>query len=292
MEISHKEYPFKGKFLKIDGLNYHYLDEGSGDPIVMVHGNPTWSFYFRNAVKDLSKNYRTIVPDHIGCGFSDKPDDKNYEFTLERRIDDLEKLLDSLNVKNNITLMVHDWGGMIGMGLAARHPDRIRRLIITNTAAFHLPVGLKFPTTLKICRNKTIGPMIVQGLNAFVRGAARFCVAREKLKPAARAAYMAPYDSWQNRRAVYHFVQDIPLVPTDRSYATVSKVELGLDKFSTVPTLICWGAKDFIFDDKFLDSWRMRFPSAEVCRFADAGHYLFEDAWPDVKPKILAFLAR
>ncbi len=119
------------------GLRYHYIDEGQGPPVVMVHGNPSWSIYYRNLVEALRSTHRCIVPDHIGCGFSDKPDDSNYAYTLSQRIEDLESLLESLNLTEPITLVVHDWGGAIGMGYATRHPEKIARLVILNTAAFH-----------------------------------------------------------------------------------------------------------------------------------------------------------
>ncbi|WP_279384383.1 alpha/beta fold hydrolase [Geotalea toluenoxydans] len=125
MDIT-KHYPFTGNYLDLNGLAYHYLDEGSGDPVVMVHGNPSWSFYYRNLVLALRDRYRCIVPDHMGCGFSDKPDDDRYDYTLPRRVDDLERLLDHLQLSKNVTLVVHDWGGMIGMAYAVRHPERIK----------------------------------------------------------------------------------------------------------------------------------------------------------------------
>ena len=118
-----------GRDWERDGLRQHYLDEGDGAPVVMVHGNPTWSFFYRRLVEALSPTRRCIVPDHIGCGLSDKPDDSRYEYTLERRVDDLEALLDHLGVREDVSLVVHDWGGMIGTSYAARHPDRIRKMV-------------------------------------------------------------------------------------------------------------------------------------------------------------------
>src|SRR5262245_42431913 len=103
-------YPFTGHFLNLNGLRYHYLDEGRGSPIVMLHGNPTWSFYYRNLVIALRDNHRTIVPDHIGCGLSDKPADSQYRYTLSERVSNLERLLEHLDIENDITLVLHDWG--------------------------------------------------------------------------------------------------------------------------------------------------------------------------------------
>ena len=123
------------------GLRLHYIDEGEGEPVIMLHGNPSWSFLYRNLIDSLRGSHRVIVPDHIGCGLSDKPDDSQYAYTLKSRVDDLEALLDHLGLDRELTLVLHDWGGMIGMTYAARHPERIARLVVTNTAAFHLPAA-------------------------------------------------------------------------------------------------------------------------------------------------------
>ena len=283
-------YPFESHFLDLNGLKYHYLDEGSGDPVVMVHGNPSWSFYYRNLVSALKESYRTIVPDHIGCGLSDKPDDSDYPYTLKQRVDDLEALLDNLDIRKNITLVVHDWGGMIGMAYATRHPDRIARLVILNTGAFHLPKMKKLPLSLKICRDTPLGPFLVQGFNAFARGAAMVGCKRNPMKAELKDAYCSPYDSWNNRRATIRFVQDIPLNPGDPGYDIVSGVEAGLEQFSDRPMTICWGEKDFVFDGHFLAEWQRRFPKAEVHTFADCGHYILEDAADEVIPIIKEFL--
>jgi cis-3-alkyl-4-acyloxetan-2-one decarboxylase len=288
---SASDYPFAAHFLDRQGVRYHYLDEGHGDAVVMVHGNPTWSYYYRHLVLALRDTHRCIVPDHIGCGRSDKPGDSRYEYTLKSRVDDLEALLDHLGVQDNITLVLHDWGGMIGMAYASRHPGRVRRLIILNTAGFLLPKGKKLPWQLRIVRNTPLGALLVQGLNAFSRGLVRYAVAKP-LAPAVRAAYLKPYGSWKDRLAVLRFVQDIPLAPGDPSYDLVLSVQEGLHRFREVPMLICWGARDFVFDDDFLAEWQRRFPEAEVHRFADAGHLVLEDAGERIMPLVLDFLRR
>jgi len=284
-------YPFANHFLDRKGLRYHYLDEGRGDPVVMVHGNPSWSFYYRDLVKALRDRYRVIVPDHIGCGLSDKPDDESYSFSLQQRVDDLEALLDHLDVRQRITLVVHDWGGMIGMAYAARHPERIARLVILNTAAFHLPAGKKFPLALKICRDTALGEFLVLKLNMFALMAAKVGCKRNPMSPALRGAYCAPYDVPSNRIATLRFVQDIPLKPGDRGYDLISDVEAGLEQFRRLPMLICWGLKDFVFDRHFLKEWQRRFPDAEVHAFADCGHYILEDAKAEIIPLVEQFLA-
>ena len=287
-----KEYPFTGKHLDLGGLSYHYLDEGEGLPVVMVHGNPSWSFYYRNLVLALRDRYRCIVPDHIGCGFSDKPGDDRYDYTLSRRVDDLEQLLEHLGITENITLVVHDWGGMIGMAYAVRHPERIKRLVILNTGAFHLPKTKPFPLGLRICRDTPFGTLLVRGFNAFSRGASYVGCKRNPMSDELRLLYQRPYDSWKNRIATLRFVQDIPLAPGDRAYDLVSSVGEGIGQFRSLPMLICWGELDFVFDRHFLAEWRQRFPEAEVHSYPDCGHYILEDTKEEVVPLISAFLDR
>lgn len=286
----HPSYPFKSHYLDLNGLKYHYLDEGSGEPVVMVHGNPTWSFYYRNLVTALRNNYHVVAPDHIGCGLSDKPADSYYSFTLQRRVDDLERLLDQLNIRNNITLVLHDWGGMIGMAYASRHPERIARLVILNTAAFPLPEAKPLPLALKICRDTQLGAFLVQSLNAFVLAAARIGCKRNPLNAELRKAYCSPYQNWHDRLAVLRFVQDIPLAPGDSGYELINEVADGLHRFADLPMTICWGLQDFVFDGHFLAEWQRRFPQAEVHAFDDCGHYILEDAKDEVVPIIQRFL--
>jgi len=285
-----KHYPFSGHTLNLDGLSYHYLDEGAGDPVVMVHGNPSWSFYYRNLVLALRGNYRCIVPDHIGCGFSDKPGDDRYDYTLSRRIDDLERLIDSLKLEGKITLVLHDWGGMIGMGYASRHPERIGRLVLLNTAAFHLPKEKKFPLGLKICRDTALGTLLVRGFNAFSLGASIVGCKKNPMSEELKQAYRSPYNSWANRIATLRFVQDIPLAPGDRNYALVSEIAAGLDRFADLPISIFWGELDFVFDPTFLAEWKKRFPKAKVKSYPDAGHYILEDMKEEVVPLIADFI--
>ncbi len=287
-------YPFESRFHDLDGLRYHYLDEGEvrqgGEPVVMLHGNPTWSFYYRDLIGKLRDRHRVIAPDHIGCGFSDKPGDDRYEYSLRQRVDDVEALLDALVPEERVTLVLHDWGGMIGMGWAVRHPERVGRIVLFNTAAFHLPRTKKLPTSLWWVRNTIVAAFLVRRFNAFSRGAAWACCTRARLTKEVRDAYCAPYDSWDNRIATLRFVQDIPLSPQDRSYATVSEVESKLGLFAETPVLICWGDRDFVFDHHFLAEWRRRLPQAEVHRFHDSGHYVLEDAKAEILPLVDRFL--
>ena len=280
-----------GRDFDRDGLRYHYLDEGEGEPVVMVHGNPSWSFYYRKLVEALTPDYRAIVPDHIGCGFSEKPGDDRYEYSLKSRIDDLEALLDHLDLTTGLTLVVHDWGGAIGMGFATRHPERIARLVVLNTAAFGLPKDKAFPWPLWACRNTPLSAWLVRGANAFALGTARIGCKKTPMPREVREAYVAPYDSWQNRIAVHRFVQDIPLRPQDRSFPELSLVQERLPLFAETPMLIGWGMRDFVFDRHFLAEWERRFPKAEVHRFPEAGHYVLEDESEQIVPLVRAFLA-
>ncbi len=290
---SYPDYPFTSHFLDRNGIKLHYIDEGPREapPVVMLHGNPTWSFYFRRVITALSPRFRCIVPDHIGMGLSDKPGDDRYEYTLDRRADDVQALLEHLNITRDITLILHDWGGMIGAAFATRFPDRIRQFIILNTGAFHLPESKPLPWQLKLCRSP-IGVLFVRGFNGFCRDAVKSCVTRRPLPEDVKVALLAPYDSWKNRIAVHRFVQDIPLRPGDRAYDTVTNVQENLHQFADRPMLICWGMKDFVFDHRFLAEWENRFPQAMVHRFEDAGHYILEDAREDVVPLIERFMNR
>jgi haloalkane dehalogenase len=257
----------------------------------MLHGNPSWSFYYRRLAQARAVVHRVIVPDHVGCGLSSKPSDSEYDFSLERRIGDLEALLNHLALDAGLTLVVHDWGGAIGLGFATRHPERIARLIILNTAAFHLPRTKSFPWPLWLCRDTPLGAWLVRGINAFCRGTALVGCRRQPMPRAIRNAYLAPYDSWAHRIAIHRFVQDIPLGPGDRCYDVVSRIEERLPLLASRPMLIAWGMRDFVFDRHFLEEWQRRFPAAELHRFPEAGHYVLEDEHERLIPLIGSFLA-
>jgi pimeloyl-ACP methyl ester carboxylesterase len=285
-------YPFQGRQLRTPAGQLHYLDEGRGDPVVMVHGNPTWSFLFRDLVQALQEHHRVVVPDHMGCGLSDRPSPRRYGYRLEDRIDDLERLLAHLGVagQEHVTLVLHDWGGMIGLGWAARHPGALRRLVLFNTAAFMLPRGVPLPWQLRLARNLGVfSTLALQGLGGFERSAVHLATARG-LPPAVRAGYLSPYRTWRDRTAIARFVRDIPLTPRDRSYQLCQQVEASLERYRNLPTLICWGGRDFVFDDRFLAVWRRLLPAALVHHFPEAGHLVLEDAREAVLPLVRTFL--
>jgi len=289
-QIPHALYPFEGHTLDRGGLRYHYLDEGQGAPVVMVHGNPSWSIYYRALVQGLSGSHRCIVPDHIGCGLSDKPGDDRYGYRLADRVADLEALIAHTCPEGPLTLVAHDWGGMIAMAYAVRHPERIARIVLLNTAAFHLPAHMQVPAAIATVRNTPLGAFAVRGFNAFSRGAAWVGCKQHPMSAELRAAYCAPYDSWDNRIATLRFVQDIPLSPTDPSYELVSEIEQGLSLFGDTPILLCWGMRDFVFDGRVLDVFVEHWPHAEVERYPECGHYVLEDASEAVVARIGEFL--
>ncbi|GAK60359.1 hypothetical protein U27_00250 [Candidatus Vecturithrix granuli] len=284
-------YPFDSHWCDLDDIKYHYLDEGLADApaLVMVHGNPTWSFYYRTLIPELSKAYRVIVPDHVGCGLSDKP--QPYAYTLEQHIENLERLLLSLNLQQKITLVVHDWGGAIGMGYATRHPETIRNFVVFNSAAFFVP---RLPLRIRMCRIPWLGEFLVRGLNGFVRAAFLFATSQpQRLSPEVKTGYLAPYNSWRNRIAIHRFVRDIPMEPAHPTRATLHQIDTDLSLFRNHSMLILWGAKDFCFTVKhFLPEWHKRFPDAQIHVLEQAGHYVVEDAHERILPLMTEFLKK
>ena len=285
-------FPFQSHFhVQADGLRLHYLDEGSPDdqPVVMVHGNPTWSFYYRNLVNDLKSDHRCLVPDHIGMGLSDRPDDEGYRYTLQSRVDDMGHWLDAVEPERPVDLIVHDWGGAIGMSWAVRHPERVRRIVLLNTWAFNIPKHESLPASLKFART-SVGGFLIQRFNAFSGLAVRMATAGKLDKDVAKGL-VAPYQGNPAQRlATLRFVEDIPLSENDPAWSVLDETESRLAALAEKPILIAWGAKDFVFNDKVLAIWKATYPSAEVEYYPDAGHYVLEDAHDRIAPRVKAFL--
>jgi haloalkane dehalogenase len=284
-----REYPFAPRFLDVDGGAMHYVDEGPRDapPLLLLHGNPTWSFYYRRIVRAFCRDHRAIAPDHIGCGLSDKP--QRWRYTLEAHVGNVERLVLALDL-SRITLVVHDWGGAIGMGVARRHPERIARLVILNTAAF---VDERVPMRIRLCRTPWLGGFLVRRLNAFAGLAPRMALADpRKLASSARAGLLLPYDSFANRVALHAFVRDIPTSVQHPSFAELAATDGALERFQNRPACIVWGERDWCFTPHFRRVWEGRLPSAEVHPLADAGHYLLEEAPDEVEDILRGFFAR
>jgi haloalkane dehalogenase len=264
-------------------------------------------------VLGLRDRYRCIVPDHVGMGLSDRPDDgggvlpprvpggadgqasgerdaaPHYDYTLQSRVEDLTTLLAHLGISGPVTLAVHDWGGMIGFGWALSHMPQVKRLVILNTAAFPLPGAKPMPWQLSLGRDSRIGAWAIRRFNLFARGAAWFGTTRA-LPRDVRRAYAGVYDGWNNAISTIRFMQDIPLRESDRAWPLVEQVGARLPEFTDRPVLIGWGLRDFVFDRHFLDGFRRALPRAEVRAFDDAGHYVLEDRHEVLVPAIRRFL--
>ncbi|MCA9173097.1 MAG: alpha/beta fold hydrolase [Planctomycetales bacterium] len=271
------EYPFASHHLDVDGVGLHYIDEGPGDqgrPLLMVHGNPTWSFYWRHLVQGLRDKHRCVAVDHIGCGLSDKPQD--YEYTLRRHTDNLSQLIESLDLRD-VTLLAHDWGGAIGLGALMAAPERFRHVILFNTGAW--PPHF-VPLRIRACRTPLAGRIALRGLNLFARAALTMAVERP-LSSAARAGYLAPYDSWAHRVAVWRFVRDIPLTRRHPTWETLARLERQLPDWIQ-PVDLIWGMKDWCFDPSCLERFQAIWPQAQSHPLPQAGHYVVEDARDEI----------
>lgn len=278
-----KEYPFTPKEFTVDEHNkISYVDEGSGEVFLMLHGNPTWSFYYRNLIKYFSKGYRVIAPDHIGCGLSSKP--QEYSYTLEQHVENLKALLLHLNIEK-INLIVHDWGGAIGFGLATKHPHLFKKIIITNTAAFTSPT---IPFRINILKTPILGPLFIRLFNGFA-GPATFMASSNGLSPVEKRGFLYPYNNFKNRIATSKFVQDIPMSKDHPTYSYLKDIEDNLNKL-TCPKLILWGEKDFCFHTYYRDRWLKYYPEAKLVSFPDANHYVIEDKQDECIREIERFL--
>lgn len=283
ISICEEEYPFFPKTLELGQHTLSYLDEGSGRPVLMLHGNPTWSFFYRDIIKALQGSRRCIVPDHIGCGFSSKP--QTYRYELSQHIENVLTLIKHLEL-DEFDMIVHDWGGAIGMGVRAAIPEKVGRIQIFNTAAFR--ESIPYPA-LHICRAPLLGAVAVRGANGFVRWALEKASATG-LSKAAHDGFLFPYQNWHDRVAIHNFVKDIPIKESHRSYQTLLQIEQSLDSLQDNPVQICWGLQDFVFTPLFLERWKKFAPHAIIHSYEDAGHYLLEDRGDTIIPLVKDFL--
>ena len=283
MSASLYQYPFLPKSFSIGPHRLSYVDEGHGPAVVMVHGNPSWSYLYRNLITALKGEYRCLAPDHLGCGLSDKP--QHYSYRLHNHIENLEQLLDHLRIKRCV-LVVHDWGGAIGMGWAAAHPERIKGLVALNTAAFP---SRCLPFRIAVCRLPVFGAVVVRGLNGFA-GAATSMAVHYPMDERVKAGFLAPYDCWHNRVAIHRFIQDIPMHERHPSRQALDTIAASLDRLRAKPMLILWGGRDFCFNRGFYEEWRRRFPHARAQYFEDGGHYVLEDVFPGAMERLAPFL--
>ncbi|XZE44929.1 alpha/beta fold hydrolase [Pirellulaceae bacterium SH467] len=291
------EYPFVSRWLTLsDRMRMHYVDEGptakgnateTAATILAVHGNPTWSFYYRSIVSRFRESARVLAVDHIGCGWSDKPQD--YPYTLAQHTSNLVQFLDRLDLRDLI-LVVHDWGGAIGLGAAVQRPDRFAKILILNTAAFPPPY---IPLRIAACRWPWIGTAAMRYGNLFARAALWMAIDRlPRLSPTARDGLLAPYNSYKNRVAIDRFVHDIPMHPSHPTYAVLEKLEQDLSVLASKPIHFLWGMKDWCFVPPCMERLQRSFPNATRTELSDVGHYVMEEAPDEVEGALRQLLAK
>lgn len=280
-------WPFAPHFLELEGAFLHYVDEGPRDaPVILcVHGNPTWSFLWRDVITRMRGRYRVIAVDHMGMGLSERPHDWNETLAAHRTA--LEALVEHLDLRD-VTLAVHDWGGPIGLGVAARQPERFARFLITNTCVWP---EAKLPAALALGRMPLLGPFLIGGLGVMNRLLAS-TTSSQGLDPAVADGYFAPYRTAGRRRTVAQFVRDIPTGPGHRSHAALCAVDAALPALRDKPASIVWGMQDWVFTPAILRGWRERWPRAEVRTVAGAGHLVQEDAPGEVLDALRELLER
>jgi cis-3-alkyl-4-acyloxetan-2-one decarboxylase len=276
------EYPFASNFLELEPkIRVHYVDEGPKDgaksTILCVHGNPTWSFYYRSIVSAFRDTHRVVAVDHIGCGLSDKP--QEYHYTLAQHTANLVRLLDKLDLKD-VTLVVHDWGGAIGLGAAVERANRFKSVMVLNTAAFPPPY---IPRRIAACRIPVLGSWAMRYANAFAKAAIFMAIDRlPKLSDRARDGLLAPYDSYRNRVAIDGFVRDIPMSPKHATWDVLVQLEKNLPKLKELPIEFVWGMRDWCFRPECMERMNLAWPNATRRELGDVGHYVMEEASAEV----------
>ena len=260
-----KIFPFKRNWFERENLRIHYVDEGQGRPVVMFHACPMWSFAYRNLIRELSSDHRVIAFDLPGFGLSTAG--RQFDYTLNGYIDITETFLEALEIDDAV-LVLHGWGGTVGMGYAVRHPRNIHSLVIFNTLSF---MSGSIPLRLRICRIPWLGVKLVVDLNLLLLGN------RNHSKEIADA-YDYPYRNHHSRYPLYRFVEDFPSVPESDSAQRIMEIEAGLWMFRSTPSLILWAMRDWLYTPRQLKWWQRYLPGAEVHKLERAGRYIQEDA--------------
>ncbi len=285
--VDPKLFPYSKHEIDACGFRMAYVDEGSGDETILaVHGNPTWSFYYRRVIEQFSGQRRVVAVDHVGCGQSDKPSQSEFDYTLESHRDNVVALIDELDLEN-ITLLAHDWGGAIGLASVLQRKQKFNRIILLNTGAFPPPY---VPLRIAACRIPLFGTLGVRGFNLFAKAAITMAMSRNKLDRSVAAGLLAPYDNWKNRVAVDAFVRDIPRHPNHVTYSALQELSSRLPELASMPSLLVWGMKDWCFRPECLRIFQEHWPDAITREIADAGHYVIEDAPDETLAAIAEFL--
>ncbi|MFX0133394.1 MAG: alpha/beta fold hydrolase [Candidatus Hodarchaeota archaeon] len=291
-------FPFKPNIKEINGFDMHYVDEGKGEPIVCVHGEPTWGYLYRHFITELSKNNRVVVPDHMGFGKSDVPQDKPY--VLARHVDNLTKLLLKLDLKN-ITLIMQDWGGPIGFGFATRNPDLIKRLIILNTGVGVFPEGTPpwYQDTklegVPDLGNEEIYNKTLSDMKNFIPIMFKYAIYNQKkVTPIMLKAYTTPFPNKESSIGAVAFPKDIPIGFSHPSANFMLETFKNLKKLSDRPKILIWGLKDPIFPKIVIDLWKSIYRDLKNSThfIENASHFLQEDASEEIINYIKSFLQK
>jgi len=280
--LNTKEYPFAHNYLTVDGAQLHYIDEGQGEVILFVHGTPSWSFEFRNVIKYLSKKYRCIALDHIGFGLSDKP--AGYDYSIQNHTATLLKLINHLQL-NQFTMLVHDFGGIIGLAAAEQIPEKISKLIILNTWCRSIQDEPEYKKMKGI-----LGSPLMPFLYRYFNFSAKYILPaafgeRSRLTPEVHQQYLKPFGNACERNGTVAFAKS--LLRDQDYYASIGKK---LPVLKNKPVLIIWGMKDAFITEKHLLWMQEQFPAAEVVKYEDAGHFVLEEKSVVAGPVIEAFL--
>ncbi|MEZ4754893.1 MAG: fatty acid CoA ligase family protein [Bdellovibrionota bacterium] len=263
--------PYRSHVAEIAGLRMHYIDEGEGPVVLLLHGNPTWCFYYRSLIEVLRQKFRVIAPDFLGCGLSDHPEDRH--FRAVDRIDHLEALVDLLGIES-FSLVMHDWGGSIGTGLATRRVASIKRLVYLNTT---LTETESLPGIIKRAAAPVIGKFLTKQTMRFLKLTTSLGVCK-KLSKDIKNCYRFPYRTSARRTAIWDFVADIPFDSSHPSYSHMMDLADKLPELRHIPVQIVWGLKDPCFHRQMLDKVAQHFPQAEILEIPDASHLVLEDA--------------
>lgn len=281
--IDREAYPFKPHYFARDGVRMHYIDEGQGDAIVMVHGTSTWSFLYRDLVKALAPHYRCIVPDHLGFGLSDKPQDAAYRPADHARR--LRVLIDTLGLRD-LTLIVHDFGGPIGLSYAIEQPHNVRSLIVFNTWMWSLR-GEPVAELAGIFGRGQLGTVVFQHLNFEHRVLFKMAWGkRVTLSPAIYQQYLKPFTQPRDRQAIQTMARELR-----DSSAWYEELWQRRERIKDMPALLLWGLKDPIFKARHLGRWQALFTNAQTVTFPEAGHFVQEEVREVLGPLVGQFLA-
>ncbi len=280
-------FPFEPKYQQVaEEVRLHFVEEGSGPPVLMLHGSPTWSYIYRRFIPPIAAaGFRAIAVDHMGFGRSDRPSGHE-RYTLRSHVENLLAFVHELDLRD-LTLVMQDWGGAIGFGAAVREPDRIARLVIMNSGVGVFPSGTSLPFHEPF-KQRGLGEMLALGANLFVE--AMFGGMRpENATPLLAEAYRAPFPDYYSRVPILAFARDVPVGhdhPTAPYIAEIAAEIPGLVR----PTLVVWGMRDRVFPPMLLEFWRSVYPHAEVLELPEARHYVQEDEPEAITERLIEFL--